>query len=260
MARDVIVFPNSKNFISEMARDWAEQYAAAIPGVRDSADVGGSGSWISLAMALTTTIIPSLNGSATLCFLGGEQKACVPIPGVSPATQTVTLCSPNVALDPEIVFYDAPGPSGPQRGKSLRTMDDEAIGKGNAGPALLRRSKRKAFDDIGAALSNKVMAVELLPLDAVIDMAIARQLCAEWKVGVGGYKKPIMLNRIDGRARLFFKGDPPDAFMPGIPNTSRPGFAGSNTPKAETDVPPFDHNTAFFFRWQANGTIDRLVG
>jgi hypothetical protein len=259
MARDVIVFPNDKNFMSEIARDWAEQYAAAIPGVRDSADVGGSGNWSTLAMAIANRIVPTLAGPATLCFLGGEQKSCAPVPGVSPATQTVTLCSPHVALDPEIVFYNVPAPSGPQQGKSLRAMDEEAISKGSTGgPPQLRRTKRRAFDDIGTALANKVMAVELLAIDATIDMSIAKQLCAEWKVMVGGYKKPITLNRIDGRARLFFKGDPPDAFVPGAPG--RPGFVGSNNPKAETDVPPFDQNTAFLFRPGPNGSVTQTVG
>ena len=257
MARDVIVVPNGKGFISEVAREWAEQYVAEIPSVRGSADVGGSSNWITLASTLTTNIILSLTAPATLCFLGGEQKACAPVPGVSAATQTVTLCTANIALDPEIVFYDVPAASG---GKSLRAADDEAISKGNAALAQLRRNKRKAFEDIGKALENskKVMAVELLALDATIDLSIAKQLCAEWKVAVGGYKKPITLDRIDGRARLFFKGDPPDAFVPGGGPGRRPGFLGSNNSKAETDVPPFDKTSAFLFNRESTGMVQQV--
>ncbi len=274
MARDVILVPRGgspttdpgfrRNPVpstrSEQARAWAEQYVEAIPDVRGFVEVGGSSSWPALASVLTTQVVPDLAPSATLCFLGGAQMSCTPVPGVSLVTRTVALCSPNIALDPEIVFYDMRAASGPQQGKSLKELDDEAIAKGSAGPAQLRRAKRKAYDDVGAALAGKVGAVELLPIEAVIDMSIARQLCADWRVMVGGYKKPLALDRIDGRTRLFFQGDPPDAFQSRSPSTGRPGFSGSNNPKAETDVPPFDHASGFLLRLDPNGTVTQIVG
>ncbi|TXL73399.1 hypothetical protein FHP25_20910 [Vineibacter terrae] len=274
MARDVILVPRggspttdaavrrnpAPSNRNELAREWADQYVAAIPDVRGSADVGGSSSWQGLASALTTRIISDLAPSATLCFLGGPQMSCTPVPGVSLVTRTVALCSPNITLDPEIVFYNTRAASGPQQGKSLREVDDDAIARGSAGPAQLRRDKRKAYDDIGAALAGKILAVELLPIEAVVEMSIARQLCADWRVMVGGYKKPLALDRIDGRTRLFFQGDAPDNFQSRTPGTGRPGFLGSNSTKAETDVPPFDQSSAFLLRLDPNGTVTQIVG
>jgi len=221
--------------------------------VRGFAIVAGLGNWPGLALTLTTRIIPDLTPPATLCFLGGSQMGCASVPGVSALTRTVSLCSPNVTLDTEIVFYNVPATSGPQQGKSLRAMDDEAISKGNARLAELRREKRKAYDAIGAALANKVMAVELLPLEAVIDMTIAKQLCADWKVMVGGYKRRITLDKYEGGVRLYFDGDSRDDFPSNAPRSS-------NNPKAETDVPPFDQSTGFLFRPEANGTVTQTVG
>jgi hypothetical protein len=229
-----------------MARDWADQYVAEIPGVRGKAQVGGTVGWAAMALAISNQIVPTLTPPGTLCFLGGMEQICLPVEGVSAVSRTAALCSRNVVLDPDIVFYDVPAASGPQKGKSLRTVDDEAIAKGNAANAESRRRRRKAYEDIGAALRpNKVMAVEILAIDAVVDMSIAKQLCADWGVMVGGYKKPITLTVVDGNARLFFTGDAPGD--------------GSNTWKAEKDVPPFDKSAGFLLRKESNGTITQVV-
>jgi hypothetical protein len=129
---------------------------------------------------------------------------------------------PVVFHDTRAFYADSPGP-----GMWSRKEEDEHSGS----PVARRRlANWKAYADIAAAFKAQRLAqIVLLTCRVGAAAGLILRVAQQWGNPVLGYKRRVIGQEIDGRARVFLEGDPPGTFYQ-WPNTT-------NTPASETFWP-----------------------